>query len=162
MHKMNFGDILDTWEKTGGSRKNKTNIHAESVPQKPNPVNLWLHRYGVYDKDAEAESNGQTADAAEERRRLRQKRCDASLDIHGLTRDEAWLALTQFFNAAKNNGFEKVLVIHGKGNHSAGEAVLKRLVRDFIESCPAAGESGAEKAANGGSGATWVLIKHSG
>jgi hypothetical protein len=32
-------------------------------------------------------------------------------------------------------------------------------VRKYIEKCPFAGESGHEKAANGGTGATWVLLK---
>jgi DNA-nicking Smr family endonuclease len=36
---------------------------------------------------------------------------------------------------------------------------LKRSVREFIERCPHAGENGHEKAASGGSGATWVILK---
>jgi DNA-nicking Smr family endonuclease len=35
--------------------------------------------------------------------------------------------------------------------------VLKRTVREFIERCPFAGESGQGPA--GGAGATWVLLK---
>jgi DNA-nicking Smr family endonuclease len=54
---------------------------------------------------------------------------------------------------------EKVLLIHGKGNHSEGEAVLKRAVLQFIEKCPYAGESGQPNVELGGNGATWVLLK---
>jgi DNA-nicking Smr family endonuclease len=126
---MNFGDILNKWE--------KNNV--------------------IYNKDMEARSSG--ISGQERRNRLKNKKPDAQIDIHGLTRNEAWLALEDFFNASKEKGLEKLLIIHGKGNHSAGEAVLKRTVMDFIERCPFAGESGRGKAATGGEGATWVLLK---
>ena len=126
---MNFEDILKKWEKNNG----------------------------IYDKDTETGS-GQIS-PQERRSRLKNKKPDAELDIHGLTRDEAWQALEIFFNDSKGKGLEKLLIIHGKGNHSTGEAVLKRIVMEFIEHCPFAGESGRGKAATGGEGATWVLLK---
>jgi len=128
---MNFGDILSKWEK--------------------NNVNT------VYDKDKEAGSD--QANPRESRSRLRNKKPDAQLDIHGLTRVEAWQALNDFFNEAKEKELKKILIIHGKGNHSTGEAVLKRVLIEFIEQCPFAGESGRGKASTGGEGATWVLLK---
>jgi DNA-nicking Smr family endonuclease len=67
--------------------------------------------------------------------------------------------LETFFSDARAKEFEKVLIIHGKGNHSEGDSVLKRVVMDFIEHCPFAGESGRGKASAGGEGATWVLLK---
>jgi len=125
----NFGDILDKW----------SSVH------------------GIEDKDVE--DKDKQISAQEKRRRLRNKKPDAELDIHGKTRDEAWQELDVFFGDAKEKGFEKIVIIHGKGNHSAGESVLKRAVMDFIERCPFAGESGKGKAAAGGEGATWVLLK---
>ena len=128
---MNFGDIFSQWES----------------------------RYGVHDKDAEAEdADGKTASVLR-RRRLRAKKPDGVIDIHGMTRDEAALALEHFFENARHRGCEKILVIHGKGNNSAGDAVLKLFTKDFIELCPFAGESGYAGARGGGSGATWVLLK---
>jgi DNA-nicking Smr family endonuclease len=135
---MNFGDILDKWEKqrpSGGDFPDR-DIQAKDTEEKP-----------------------KQAGAQEKRRRLHNKKPDAELDIHGQTRDEAWLTLETFFNNAREKEFEKVLIIHGKGNHSANEPVLKRVVMDFIERCPFAGESGKGKAATGGEGATWVLLK---
>jgi len=126
---MNFEDILNKWEKTNG----------------------------IYDKDMEEENV--RFNPQERRSRLRNKKPDAELDIHGLSRDEAWQALEVFFNDSKGKGLEKILIIHGKGNHSKGEAVLKRVVMEFIEHCPFAGESGRGKAASGGEGATWVILK---
>ncbi len=120
-------------------------------------LNKWEKNNRIYDKDTESES--EHISPYERRSRLRNKKPDAELDIHGLTRDEAWKALEIFFNDSKGKGLEKLLIIHGKGNHSTGEAVLKRVVMDFIERCPFAGESGRGKAAAGGEGATWVLLK---
>jgi DNA-nicking Smr family endonuclease len=122
----------------------------------------WLDKNGVKDKDAELVPEragaGRPA-AAETRRRRLKKKSDAVIDIHGLTRNEAWDALDAFFEQGRREGFEKLGVIHGKGNHSSGEAVLKGLTRDFIERCSFAGESGHGAAADGGAGMTWVLLK---
>jgi DNA-nicking Smr family endonuclease len=135
---MNFGDILDKWEKQRPSGGDSPDGDIQA-------------------KDTE-ERIKQTG-AQEKRRRLRNKKPDAELDIHGQTRDEAWQALETFFNHAREKELEKVLIIHGKGNHSVDEPVLKRVVMDFIERCPFAGESGRGKASTGGEGATWVLLK---
>jgi DNA-nicking Smr family endonuclease len=132
---MDFGDILDEWD-----RRAKTS----GRPARFEPA---------YHKDAETVSPG------ERRRRLLRKKPDAAVDLHGLTRDEAWAALDDFFRDARIRGFEKLLVIHGKGSHSSGEAILKRIAREFIERCPFAGESGYSSPASGGTGSTWVLLK---
>ena len=119
-------------------------------------METWLKDNKVYNKDAAV---NKTSAPGENRRRLLREKPDDILDIHCFTKEEAWLALDSFFSNAKDCGYEKLRIIHGKGNHSRGEAVLGHTVRRYIEQCPSAGESGYEKAANGGSGATWVLIK---
>jgi DNA-nicking Smr family endonuclease len=139
---MDFGKILNQWETQGQQ---------------------------VYDKDS-FEQKKETA--PERRRRLLRKRPDETIDLHGLTRDEAWARLDLFFQDAKAKGLEKVLIIHGKGNHAGGEppeaglsasaegtGILRRIVQDFIEHCSFAGESGYSNAADGGTGSTWVLLK---
>ena len=133
---MEFGKILDQWHKRSGQ---------------------------VYDKDKELLLHA-TESAASRRRRLIRKSPEATIDLHGMTRDQAWDALWDFFNTAKCQSLEKVLVIHGKGIQTAesgqgSEGVLKKLVRDFIERCPFAGENGYSSASSGGSGSTWVLLK---
>jgi len=122
--------------------------------------NKWEKNNKVYDKDAVENSGGQKENApGENRRRLLHSKPDDVLDIHGLSGERAWLSLDDFFNRARDSGFKKLRVIHGKGNHTQGSAVLGNTVRGFIEQCPFAGESGSEKAIDGGSGATWVLLK---
>jgi DNA-nicking Smr family endonuclease len=131
---MDFGDILEKWHGTGASP--------------------------VQDKDAEAAAAGESA--ARRRKRLLSKRPDAVIDLHGLGRDEAWSSLESFFQNARREGFEKLRVVHGKGNHGDGEGILRRSAKEFIEHCPYAGESGYEKTAAGGNGATWVLLRKAG
>ena len=154
---MNFEDILNQWEKQNSGAAAGKKAGKAAPQERAGAMDIWLRRNGVYDKDAAPQDGAQSA--AERRRRLRAKKPDAELDIHGLTRGEAWEKMQDFFNAARKEGLEKLLVIHGKGLHSSGEAVLKRTVREFIERCPFAGESGSAKAKSGGSGATWVLLK---
>jgi len=174
---MDFGDILEDWDKRTAKSAGKKNIKASErraadeparLPDTPvagevserrvDPLTAWLRMNPVEDKDA-APSVQMAADSGEKRRRLRAKAPDASIDLHGLTRDEAWTRLTSFFADARRRGLEKIRIVHGKGNHSEGEAVLKRATREFIERCPFAGESGAADNKAGGSGATWVILK---
>jgi DNA-nicking Smr family endonuclease len=156
---MDFGDILDAWDKqTAHTGKNRRVIVSAAGEETIDPVTAWLRVNGVYDKDAES-PEAEERQAAERRRRLRTKKPEATLDLHGLTRDEAWIAMETFFEESRREELEKVLLIHGKGNHSEKEAVLKRTVLQFIEKCPYAGESGQPNAELGGSGATWVLLK---
>jgi DNA-nicking Smr family endonuclease len=125
-------------------------------------LNQWEHRApaSAYRKDRETESVWETP--PERRKRLLRKRPDGTIDLHGLSRNEAWDALAVFFDNAREKGFEKLLVIHGKGNHTDQEnsGVLKETVRNFIERCPFAGESGHNGASGGGTGSTWVLLKN--
>jgi len=141
---MDFGEILKKWEQ--GQGKNSANSDMET----------WMKENEVYDKDACMQKKEVPG---ENRRRFLNMPPDDIIDIHGFTSENAFLALDQFFNNAKTNGYKKLRIIHGKGNHSQGDSILKNMVRDFLEQCNFAGESGFEKAAYGGSGATWVLLK---
>ena len=148
---MNFGDILAEWEKDAGNKA----------------------LYEAHNRDS-AQSNKKN-NAGERRARLLRKKPDAVIDLHGLKQDEAWKALELFFDDSKQKGFEKILVIHGKGSHSlplmepkagaagfnGSEGVLKDLARKFIEACSFAGESGYSSNRDGGSGSTWVILKGS-
>jgi DNA-nicking Smr family endonuclease len=138
---VNFGEILEKWEKG-------------------TPANA------VYDKDSSVADVDKTRGRnipAGRRTRLLHKRPDASLDLHGLSCEEAWKALHSFFEDSRWRKLEKILIIHGKGNHYAnlplGEAALRDLTKRFIESCSYAGESGFSPSKGGGRGATWVILK---
>lgn len=174
---MDFADILAQWEKEQQNVRKKGvqakrepgtapvsgqtgNRAATDTQKRVNPMDLWMRRYGVVDKDAEFER-------MEEKRRyssaasIKKLPFEAQLDLHGLTREEAWQSLNAFIGECSSRKLKKVLIVHGKGNHSAEEPVLKDTVRAFIEQDKRLGASGHPSGADGGRGATWVIIRAS-
>ena len=125
-----------------------------------NPMELWLRRYGTIDKDKLSEET-QERQKFQDRNYLVSMKCEAFLDLHGLHQDEAESRLNNFITDCKNRGLKKVMIIHGKGIHTSGtDPVLGKLVRSFIERDKRCGASGHPKnKAEGGTGATWVILK---
>lgn len=84
----------------------------------------------------------------------------ASLDLHGHTREEARAALVCFLADCQKTAQRCVRIVHGKGQHSPGrEPVLKNLVpgwlsqrRDVLAFCQA-------RTSDGGAGALVVLLQ---
>lgn len=84
----------------------------------------------------------------------------AALDLHGLNRDEARRAVSEFLAECGEAGLRCLRIVHGKGLGSPGrEPVLKRLVlgwltqrREILAFCQA-------RAADGGAGAVIVLLQ---
>ena len=160
---MNFGDILDKWEKQTPENK---------VYNKDKPLNDGDHAEAGSQDAAAQYRKGSPA----RRSMLLRKKPDAFIDLHGLNSEEAWIALQNFFQDSRIKGLEKIRIIHGKGNHNGPDsstgtslrettgprfssAALRDLTRRFIETCPFAGESGHSSAREGGTGATWVILK---
>jgi DNA-nicking Smr family endonuclease len=81
------------------------------------------------------------------------------LDLHGLNRDQARIAVVTFLGKCQQHGHRCVRIVHGKGLSSPGrEPVLKKLVlgwlsqrREVLAFCQA-------RAAEGGAGAVVVLL----
>ncbi len=84
---------------------------------------------------------------------------DDELDLHGYLKDEAVLLLRNFLSRSRTDGARKVNVIHGKGLHSGGKAVLKEAVRQVLAKNPNVSAWGEAKREQGGGGATWVWLK---
>lgn len=134
--KNNFGDILEQWEKSCGNESHE-----------------------IFDKDAQREK-------FDERKKMRDGEYvkkmppQDTIDLHGLTQEEARKTLNDFVTNARRRGLRKILIIHGKGIHSgAGDGVLSGLVRKFIESDSRLGQFGCADKTMGGSGATWVVVR---
>lgn len=127
--------------------------------EKINPMTMWLRRYGIVDKDAEEEKIQAKMNQLD-RSYLRNMAPEASIDLHGLTKEEATTRLDAFVAECIRRKITKILIIHGKGNHSSTEPVLAKLVHDYIERNYHLGESGHPDKTEGGRGATWVIIKN--
>lgn len=183
---MDFGDILNQWDTQQKNavrpRQNQKSHKKANAPTKEekeamsqgysleaqmradnerraNPMDVWLNRYGTVDKDRLADEQKKN-DRLHDVNYLREMKCQASLDLHQLTRDEAWSRLDAFVTECCRRGLKKVMIIHGKGNHSHGsDSVLGPMVRTFIEQDKRLGISGHPDRTQGGNGATWVIIR---
>ncbi|MDR3200985.1 MAG: Smr/MutS family protein [Spirochaetales bacterium] len=116
---------------------------------------------------AEREKEKQNADADNQKNDLRKgnsakksrKRFPDKIDLHGFTREEAALMLRDFLRNSVRGGLRKVLVIHGRGLNSPGEAVLPVLVRSELEQNPHVLDFGAAAPSEGGAGAMQVFLR---
>jgi DNA-nicking Smr family endonuclease len=82
------------------------------------------------------------------------------LDLHGMTREIARDALSQFIRHAERDGLRCVRVIHGKGNGSPGrEPVLKGKVRAWLVQKSEVIAFAQASASDGGHGAVLVLLR---
>lgn len=168
---MNFGDILEEWDdvrKKEASRPGKAASQAAAPKPAPPPsaregMIAWMNRYGVPDKDGRGDPEEGGMDRSErerERARLERMKPEASLDLHGLTTDDALARLRLFLDDSLRKGLCKVLIIHGKGNHSEGDPVLAGAVARFLEAYPPAGKRGPADRALGGRGALVLYLKN--
>jgi DNA-nicking Smr family endonuclease len=81
------------------------------------------------------------------------------LDLHGYYQNQAIAALNEFLQQALTAELKMLIVIHGKGNRSGSDAVLKPLVRHWLAQqssvlawCPA-------QPKHGGDGASYVYLR---
>ncbi|HEU0197801.1 MAG TPA: Smr/MutS family protein [Nevskiaceae bacterium] len=85
---------------------------------------------------------------------------DAELDLHGLNRQLAYQAVTHFIVGCRERDQRCVRIIHGKGLRSTGRGPILRALlgawlrrrNDVLAFCPT-------RPADGGSGATYVLLR---
>lgn len=151
--------VVKTAERTAESQqKNAKVLQKQAEKPKIDIMTLALRRYGVFDKDAENQKK------EEEQQRqdinyIRSMPYEAQIDLHGLTQEEAYEKLNIFVSECVKRRYKKLLIIHGKGNHSSTEPVLSGLVRHFIERDYRLGTSGHPGKEDGGKGATWVIVK---
>jgi DNA-nicking Smr family endonuclease len=151
---MDFGEILKRWEqKPRGAGRGRPPVDPPRVD-----MGAALEKFPP---DARAGAGRREAEPRAESRPPADPDLppQAELDLHGLSGPEAEQAMEAFVLEARGRGLSKVLLIHGKGNHSSGQPVLERVVRSFLEKCPHTGAFGKADRRFGGRGATWVRIR---
>ena len=152
-------------KKTEGSESGPVSGKGPAAAARPakstaDYLNHWMTIHGVPDKDEAGDAEGDDRkNRIEEAERLRHMRPQAVLDLHGKTASGAEALVTDFLVASSRSGLEKVLIIHGKGLHSAGEPVMAEIVRKALEATSLAGSFGPADRNQGGRGATWVRIR---
>ena len=119
----------------------------------------------TFDDDAEFEDDGRYLRPGlppDILRKLRRTHwvIQASLDLHGLTGDEAVAETAVFLAGCKRAGLRCVRVIHGKGLRSPGrEPVLKRRIRKLLTRRSEVLAFVEPRAFHGGAGAVVVLLE---
>lgn len=118
-------------------------------PERPDPPRL---------EHAAADRRGLQA-RTRQRLRRGQIRPEATLDLHGLTRDEALACLEAFLGRAHTEGRRCVLVIHGIGRSRLAGGVLRNALPGWLEAHPEVLDSAPARPADGGAGASYVLLR---
>jgi DNA-nicking Smr family endonuclease len=167
---VDFGEILKVWELDRRPPESsllvapteKVIVKAVRAPVRQGSAiakiqTEWLDAHGVPETSGRGDDT--TSGYRMTKREIDRMPIDATLDLHGMTTMEAELALDSFFARAVRTACHKVLIVHGKGLHSKNEPVLAGFVRLWLERQANAGRTGKADQADGGGGATWVLIK---
>lgn len=123
----------------------------------PSELERWLERFPP---PPPAERERAAADpgrpGSEAPRKLPVER---RLDLHGYTVEAARQRLDAFVRQALRDGVRKILVVHGKGSHAGSRGVLRDMVKDYFQRSPYVGTTGHPGAGEGGTGATWAIIR---
>jgi DNA-nicking Smr family endonuclease len=99
-------------------------------------------------------------------RKMRRPQVEGRIDLHGMTQEQAFQALSRFFHYAYLRQFKAVLVITGKGftmeNGERRGGILRQLFPQWIENTHLRGYVSLFNHAtpqDGGEGAFYVLLK---
>ncbi|MCL2519637.1 MAG: Smr/MutS family protein [Spirochaetaceae bacterium] len=129
------------------------------MDKEPNLMEQYLKLYPpkkIIKIDNETQENALKA----RNRKINGLTIERKLDLHGDTIGSALNQLENFLQKAGREGCEKVLIVHGKGLHSPGnKAVLKEAVLEALQASPLVRKIGRASPKDGGSGATWAVLK---
>jgi DNA-nicking Smr family endonuclease len=153
---MDFGDILEQWEQKQQGRRKRAGLSDEERARML--MEQWLESEEAW-RNFEKGGEEEESEARYTRSQLRNMPPEEEIDLHGMTRDQALRSLEGFLRDCVKRGKRKVLVVHGKGNHSREGAVLRKTVHDYLCSSPLTGETGHPGRELGGRGATWALLR---
>ncbi len=149
-------------EKMNPEGMNPERNRAQGEGDAHSTLEAWLAGHGVEDKDSGAEREKEDQGGSVSGREMSMRAPQARLDLHGLSSADAEKAVFDFLAQCSRRGLENVLIVHGKGNHSAEGPILAGVVRKVLESSPLAGSHGTAHRSLGGRGATWVRIRKAG
>ena len=80
-------------------------------------------------------------------------------DLHGMTGADALASVGRFIENSRYRGHRCVCIIHGRGLHTQGHPILKARVREYLRSHRSVLAYTDAPAADGGSGAVYVLLR---
>ncbi len=160
------GDFADMIPGVKRLKHDRINLYDQRARKPRNPLRHSSsdYRHSPSAAPEQASSSAVFFDAGlqkklQRRIRLGLIRPEASLDLHGYRSFDAVDALDAFLERARDAGMRMLVVVHGRGYRSAGEAVLRPLVHrrlaergDVLAWCPAQPRDGAD-------GASYVYLR---
>lgn len=84
---------------------------------------------------------------------------DGRLDLHRMTVREARVALFEFLEQSRKNGWRTLLVSHGRGEKSATPARIKSFVAHWLTQVPDVIAYHSAARQHGGTGAVYVMLR---
>lgn len=86
---------------------------------------------------------------------------DSTLDLHGLTVDQAREQLIDFIEECRQFDYRHVIIIHGKGFRSQSKPVIKPMVNRWLRQSDQVLAFCSAQPKDGGTGAVYVLLRRS-
>ncbi|MGB5277426.1 MAG: Smr/MutS family protein [Gammaproteobacteria bacterium] len=84
---------------------------------------------------------------------------DSTLDLHGLTVEQANEQLSAFLEECRHFGHRTVIIVHGKGFRSQSKAVIKPMVNRWLRQSEEVLAFCSAQPNHGGTGAVYVLLR---
>jgi DNA-nicking Smr family endonuclease len=161
-----FAELMAGVKKISDDRVNiyrdRTKDTAISRRDKPSPdsiLDFASINYGQLSEISDSRFDSGIQKKLERKIRQGQLPLEDRIDLHGYNQKEALATLANFLHQAVSANFRLIMIIHGKGNSSGSEPVLKPLVQHWLAQqssvlgwCPA-------QAKHGGSGASYVYLR---
>ena len=82
-----------------------------------------------------------------------------SLDLHGLTVQQARTELITFLNECESANIRHAIIVHGKGFGSNGKPVIKPMINRWLPQVESVLAFHSAQPKDGGSGAVYILLK---
>lgn len=82
-----------------------------------------------------------------------------SLDLHGLTVNQARVELINFLNECESTNIRHAIIVHGKGFGSNGKPVIKPMINRWLPQVKNVLAFHSAQPKDGGNGAVYVLLK---
>lgn len=124
-----------------------------------NPMEYYLEKYPPT-PEAVRDPGREEAEESDLRMSPRRLPIQRTIDLHGHTVESAREALDRFVGEARSAGTRKILIIHGKGIHGGRGGIMRDFVKGYLEKNPEIGMTGIPSIQDGGSGATWAIVRH--
>jgi DNA-nicking Smr family endonuclease len=153
--------ILDDQSKKASLKPVAKSAKSKTLPQQqisPNQKNSTSNRHTPSDLRYQ-EASGMDG-ASSKKLRAGKFDVEATLDLHGMTQQSAYVLLKRFIQTSVLNQFRTILVITGKG--SEGRGVLRNQFPEWLKTDACAQHIlafGQAQAKDGGSGAFYIRLR---